>query len=188
LLAEEAQQWRQELHWDYRASIDLIKKFVDARSLTGSAVIENGEPVGMRSTCWKNTRGWSATFRLPALRSTGMSQQLLAAHSQPWAAYQAGPSRGATHSVRLYLDPILSSTDFGYSRAQFMLVPLAQTNAGTGRHSRAHSRGPGRGANPRTMGPPLLQFLRALIQLAYANHVDGEIMTSTAANPALCDF
>src|SRR3977135_278098 len=46
LLAEEAQQWRQELHWDYRASIDLIKQLVDARSRTGSAVIENGEPVG----------------------------------------------------------------------------------------------------------------------------------------------
>src|SRR3981189_3269231 len=46
LLAEEAQQWRQELHWDYRAPIDLIKKFVDAPSLTAAAVIENGEPVG----------------------------------------------------------------------------------------------------------------------------------------------
>src|SRR6202008_3366254 len=46
LLAEEAQQWRQELHWDYRASTDLIKKFIDARSLTGSAILENGRPVG----------------------------------------------------------------------------------------------------------------------------------------------
>src|ERR1700681_1846902 len=46
LLDEEADQWRQELHWDYRASIELIKKFVDARSLTGSAVVDNGHPVG----------------------------------------------------------------------------------------------------------------------------------------------
>jgi hypothetical protein len=46
LLAEEAQQWRQELQWDYSSSIDLIKKFVDARSLTGSAIIEDGQPVG----------------------------------------------------------------------------------------------------------------------------------------------
>src|SRR5579859_1680586 len=33
LLAEEAKQWREDLHWDYRASTDLIKKFIDARSL-----------------------------------------------------------------------------------------------------------------------------------------------------------
>src|ERR1700731_3892191 len=46
LLAEEAQQWREELHWDYRASTELIKKFIDARSLTGSAILENGRPVG----------------------------------------------------------------------------------------------------------------------------------------------
>ena len=39
LLAEEAQQWREELRWDYRASTELIKKFVDARSLTGSATM-----------------------------------------------------------------------------------------------------------------------------------------------------
>ena len=32
LLAEEAQQWREELRWDYRASTELIKKFVDATS------------------------------------------------------------------------------------------------------------------------------------------------------------
>src|SRR5258708_19687019 len=45
LLAEEAKQWKQELCWDYQASIELIKKFVDARSLTGSAILENGRPV-----------------------------------------------------------------------------------------------------------------------------------------------
>ena len=46
LLSEEAQQWQKELQWDYRASVELIKKFVDARSLTGSAIMENGRPVG----------------------------------------------------------------------------------------------------------------------------------------------
>src|SRR6202049_3410181 len=46
LLAEEALQWREELHWDYQGSTELIKKFIDARSLTGSAILENGKPVG----------------------------------------------------------------------------------------------------------------------------------------------
>ena len=46
LLQEEAQRWEEELSWDYRPSTELIKKFVDARSLTGSALLEDGRPVG----------------------------------------------------------------------------------------------------------------------------------------------
>ena len=46
LLTEEAQHWREELHWDYRSSLELIKKFVDAKSLAGCAAIENGRAVG----------------------------------------------------------------------------------------------------------------------------------------------
>ena len=46
LLAEEALQWWEELRWDYHSSTALIKKFIDARSLTGSAILENGTPVG----------------------------------------------------------------------------------------------------------------------------------------------
>ncbi len=46
LLAEEAQRWREELRWDYRSSLDLIKKFVEARSLAGCAALENGEAAG----------------------------------------------------------------------------------------------------------------------------------------------
>src|ERR1700747_270218 len=46
LLAEEAQRWREELRWDYRASLDLIKRFVEARSLAGCAALEDGEAGG----------------------------------------------------------------------------------------------------------------------------------------------
>ena len=46
LLAEEAVLWRQELRWDYNASVELIKKFLDAHSLTGSTAIVDGKPAG----------------------------------------------------------------------------------------------------------------------------------------------
>jgi len=88
------------------------------------------------------------------------------------------------------LDPILSEYGFRLFTRQFMLVPLPQTNGpvqdvipGLIREGR------GRGSDPRTMGPPLTSNPAArLIQLAYANHVEVKSMTSTAANPALCDF
>jgi hypothetical protein len=46
LLAEEARHWKDELHWDYRPSLNLIKKFVDARSLSGCVAMENGRALG----------------------------------------------------------------------------------------------------------------------------------------------
>ena len=46
LLEEEARHWRDELHWDYRGAIELIKRFLDAHALAGAVALENGQPVG----------------------------------------------------------------------------------------------------------------------------------------------
>src|SRR5271169_3169376 len=46
LFQEEARHWREELHWDYRPSIDLIRKFIDSRSLNGYLALDNGRPAG----------------------------------------------------------------------------------------------------------------------------------------------
>ena len=35
LFREEADRWRDELQWDYRPSIDLVRKFIDSRALGG---------------------------------------------------------------------------------------------------------------------------------------------------------
>ncbi len=46
LFQEEVLRWREELHWDYRPSIDLIRQFVDSRALGGYVATENGSPAG----------------------------------------------------------------------------------------------------------------------------------------------
>ena len=46
LLEEEASHWRDELHWDYRPSIDLVRKFIDSRALGGYAAKEDGHLAG----------------------------------------------------------------------------------------------------------------------------------------------
>src|ERR1700730_11363048 len=46
LFQEEVRHWREELHWDYRPSIELIRKFIDSRALGGYAALENGQPLG----------------------------------------------------------------------------------------------------------------------------------------------
>jgi ribosomal protein S18 acetylase RimI-like enzyme len=130
LLAEEAQQWRQELHWDYRASIDLIKKFVDARSLTGSAVIENGEPVGYAFYVLEEHKGLvGGLFVSPRYAQQELSQQLLA---DTLTTLGGIPKLDRVEAQLIpfgyTLDPILSEYGFRLFTRQFMLVPLAQTN------------------------------------------------------------
>jgi len=46
LFVEEARQWRDELHWDYRPSLELIRKFIDSRALRGAVVMEDDRPAG----------------------------------------------------------------------------------------------------------------------------------------------
>src|SRR5215469_10683972 len=46
LFEEEARHWRDDLHWDYRSALDLIKRFLDARALAGCVAFENGAAAG----------------------------------------------------------------------------------------------------------------------------------------------
>jgi hypothetical protein len=46
LLEEEARHWRDELHWDYRGALELIKRFMEARALAGCVAFECGAAAG----------------------------------------------------------------------------------------------------------------------------------------------
>src|SRR6516165_4386277 len=46
LLAEETAVWREELEWDFEKSADLVRRFVELRALSGSALLEYGAITG----------------------------------------------------------------------------------------------------------------------------------------------
>src|SRR5882757_11164000 len=46
LLQEECAAWLDELNWDFEKSADLVRRFVDMRSLNGGALIEADQVVG----------------------------------------------------------------------------------------------------------------------------------------------
>jgi ribosomal protein S18 acetylase RimI-like enzyme len=46
LLAEESAVWREELEWDFEKSADLVRRFVELRALSGSALLEYGAITG----------------------------------------------------------------------------------------------------------------------------------------------
>src|SRR6202162_3153116 len=130
LLAEEAQQWREELRWDYRASTELIKKFIDARSLTGSAILEAGRPVGYAFYVLEEHKGLvGGLFVSPRYAQQELSQRLLA---DTLTTLGGIPKLDRVEAQLIpfgyTLDPILSEYGFRLFTRQFMLAAIPQTN------------------------------------------------------------
>ena len=46
LLHEEIRTWQESLDWDFQKSADLVRRFVDLRSLNGCALIDGGTVMG----------------------------------------------------------------------------------------------------------------------------------------------
>jgi ribosomal protein S18 acetylase RimI-like enzyme len=182
LLDEEARRWREELHWDYRASLELIKKFVDARSLAGSVVLQDGQVAGytfyVREEHKALLGGLFVSSRWPQLP---LAQGLLDDVLQTL--------RGLPRIERIEAQLIPFGFDLSESLAahgfclyprQFMLLDL---------RARSHQVAPGENLAPAVRSAPAaISGLRLerwddryfaacarLIQLAYANHTDGEI-------------
>src|SRR5260370_76666 len=179
LLAEEAQQWRKELLWDYRASIDLIKKFVDARSLTGSAVIQDGQPVGYAFYVLEERKGLvGGLFVSPRYAQQELSQQLLADTVTTLGGIPKG-DRMEAHLIPFGYprDPVLSEYGFQLYMRQFMLASLPPSNDGPAFDVLPGliRDGPGAGLILERWDHRYFEPCARLIQLAYANHVDGEI-------------
>src|SRR5260370_17017034 len=178
-LAEEAKKWSEELRWDYRASSELIKKFVDARSLTGSAVIEDGRPVGYAFYVLEERKGLvGGLFVSPRYAQQEMSQQLLA---DTLTTLGGIPKLDRIEAQLIpfgyTLDPVLSEYGFQLYMRQFMLASLPQSN-----DAPAFDVLPGLiPASPppglilERWDPRYFEPCARLIQLAYANHGNGEI-------------
>ena len=178
LLAEEAQQWREELRWDYRASTELIKKFVDARSLTGSAIMENGRPVGYAFYVLEDHKGLvGGLFVSPRFSQQELSERLL---TDTLTTLSGIPKLERVEAQLIpfgyQLDPVLTEYGFRLYMRQFMIAPLAphtgealEASLGTIRE------GPGAGLILERWDHRYFEPCARLIQLAYANHVDGEI-------------
>ena len=169
LFQQESRRWRDELHWDYRPSIELIRKFIDSRALGGFVVAESGKPAGYGFYVLEEYKGLigglfvSSDYDQDAITRRLVSEMVAALHATPrLVRVEAQLMPFGTE-----LDPNFLSQYFRLHTRQFMYLPLDEA---------------------KLSGKPLSSALRLetwndrsfepaarLIQLAYANHVDGEI-------------
>jgi ribosomal protein S18 acetylase RimI-like enzyme len=80
LLEEEIDAWENRLDWDFRASADLVRRFVRMQSLHGSALMDGGDVVGYCYYVLEDRKGLIGDLYVKAeYRTAGSEEQLLRA-------------------------------------------------------------------------------------------------------------
>jgi len=169
LFQEEARRWREELCWDYRPSINLVRKFIDSHALGGYAAVEDGRLTGYGFYVIEEHKGLIGGLFVSSQRAQDATTQKLLA--ELLNTLRATPRLERIEAQLMpfgsELDPQFLSQYLQLHPRQFMLLRLDEA---------------------KITGKPLSSGLRIepwterafdsaarLIQLAYADHVDGVI-------------
>lgn len=169
LFEEEVRRWRQELYWDYRPSIDLIRRFVDSHALGGYAAMENGHPAGYGFYVLEERKGLiGGLFVSPQYSQQTITQRLL---TEILGTLRATPRLQRIEAQLMpfgtELDPKLLSQHFRLYTRQFMLLSL---NKAALDHQPLSE-----GFRLEPWSDRAFDSAARLIHLAYADHVDSQI-------------
>lgn len=169
LLEEEARHWRDDLHWDYRGALDLIKRFLDAHALAGCVALENGVAAGYSFYVLEDQKGLigglyvSARFVQSNIGPRLLEEMLFQMRALPHllrVEAQLMPFSGP-------VEPTLREQGFSLHTREFMLLDLA--------HSPVAPPPAPAGFRLSRWNDRYFESCAKLIFLAYADHVDGEI-------------
>ncbi|MGA8367066.1 MAG: GNAT family N-acetyltransferase [Candidatus Acidiferrales bacterium] len=182
LFQEEILGWRQELSWDYRPSIDLIRKFIDSRSLAGYAAIEDGQPAGYGFYVLEDRKGLiGGLFASPRYSQAAVTERLL---TEMLATLQSTPHLERIEAQLMpfgtALDPAFLSRHFRLHTRQFMRLPLEDAKLS------GKPLSPGLRLDPWT--DRALASAARLIHIAYADHVDAQINDQYRSEPGGLKF
>lgn len=169
LLDEEQACWLEELHWDYRPSAQLIKKFIDAKSLSGRAALSDGHPAGYAFYVLDESKALiGGLFTSAKFESMRPAEKLL---SEMLGEMRALPRVQRIEAQLMpfggVLDAAMAKENFRLYTRQFMLLPLKDAQiAGTPLPS---------GMRLESWNDGHFESCARLIAKAYSNHVDSEI-------------
>jgi ribosomal protein S18 acetylase RimI-like enzyme len=169
LLEEEARHWHDELHWDYRGALELIKRFLEAHALCGCVAFENGAAAGYSFYVLEDQKGLigglyvSSRYPQAVIGRQLLEEMLFSMRAVPQLSRieaQLMPFGGPVDS------PLLEQGFRLYTR-QFMLFDLQKPSEGR----------PGGSPGMRLdrWNDRFFEPCAKLIYLSYADHVDGEI-------------
>ncbi|MGA8145621.1 MAG: GNAT family N-acetyltransferase [Candidatus Acidiferrales bacterium] len=169
LFQEEVRHWRDELHWDYRPSIELIRKFIDSRSLNGFLALDNGRPAGYGFYVLEDHKGLiGGLFVSSDYAHTPITKDIL---NEMLTALRATPRLERIEAqlmpFGIEFDPAFLSKHLRLHTRQFMLLRLAD--------AKLSGKPLSSGLRMEPWSDRAFESAAKLIQLSYADHVDGEI-------------
>jgi ribosomal protein S18 acetylase RimI-like enzyme len=169
LLQEETRVWREQLRWDYRNSADLIRRFVDARSLPGYVALDDGRTVGYSFFVYEDYKGLIGNLFV-SRPYCGATEGRLLTHVIETMQGTPGIRRIEAQLMTFWpgaLEPVFRQEQFeAYSRL-FMLLELASAPPL-----------PARDAAPIQFLPWDERYSDAAAELivrAYHHHVDSQV-------------
>ncbi len=77
VLAQETEQWRKSLQWDFRPSADLVRRFVQMHALSGYSLLVSGRPVGYTYFVCEERKGLIGDLFVMENYRTAESEKLL---------------------------------------------------------------------------------------------------------------
>ena len=87
LLIEECDDWLEGLAWDFCKSADLVRRFVDMRALSGSALVEHGQVMGYMYYVLEDDKGLIGDLYVRRdARDCGLEEMLMEAALEPMMA------------------------------------------------------------------------------------------------------
>lgn len=169
LLLEEASHWREELHWDYRSALDLIKRFLEAHALSGCVALENNLAVGYSFYVLEDHKGLIGGMYVSPRRDQGpIGRRLL---EEMLTGMRALPQMQRIEAQLMPfggpVDDALRDQGFRLHRRQFMMLDLAKR--------KDHAPDLNSGFRLDRWNDRYFDPCAKLIYLAYANHIDGDI-------------
>jgi ribosomal protein S18 acetylase RimI-like enzyme len=169
LFQEEVRHWRDELYWDYRPSIDLVRKFIDSRALGGYAASENGHMLGYGFYVLEDHKGLiGGLFVSPGATQGPATERLL---TEMMGVLRSAPRLHRIEAQLMpfgtELDPSFLSKFFRLHTRQFMLLPLNE--------AKLSGKPVSEGLRIEPWTDRALEPAARLIQLSYADHIDGQI-------------
>jgi ribosomal protein S18 acetylase RimI-like enzyme len=136
LLQEECAAWLEELEWDFSKSADLVRRFVDMRALSGSALVEHGRVTGYMYYVLEDDKGLIGDLYLCRdARDAELEHVLMEAALDPMIALP-GVVRIESQLMMLPHDPqrVTPCAEYAsvYGR-NFMRIDLGSADLGKGR-------------------------------------------------------
>jgi ribosomal protein S18 acetylase RimI-like enzyme len=170
LFEQEERMWLEQLLWDYRPSLRMIRRFIDGRSLAGYAAVNGRQALGYCFYVLEESKGLIGDlFVMSGPEAPEIGQRLFEETARDIRAIP-GMERIEAQLMPfgVALEPLLEVEDFRLHPRQFMLKQIG----GPREQEAAREKD---GIHLETWHKHSMGECAKLMALAYAAHVDGTI-------------